>query len=128
MCVFCMTLRVIVINSYVLVWLSKSADEHNGYGWISSATTTALNHLRYCRNVTPDICTMAEAELRKARRSRPRSPVRRPMPSPLSIPTEAEFLYGFMSLNSPLTPSHFYGHPSQSTPSFTKFNYNQDWA
>lgn len=102
----------------MLVWLLKlSVDNPNGYGWISSATTTAVNHLRRCREVTEDVRAAAEREHRKTSRSQ--SPAHRtPIPSPLSLPNDSDHPHGYISLDSPIMSSPNYrGHSTSSLPS-----------
>jgi hypothetical protein len=42
------------------VWTLKAESNTQGYGWIASATSTALNHLRVCTLVSEDVRSTAE--------------------------------------------------------------------
>ena|ERR1700722_296996 len=54
----CMSNNLLYICLFIqntLVWALKLEVDTSGYGWISSATTTALNHLRLCKLVGEDV-------------------------------------------------------------------------
>lgn len=54
------------------MWASKAETDSSGYGWISSAASTALNHLRTCRLVSEDVRSTADES--RAHKYPPNSP------------------------------------------------------
>ncbi|KAF7974572.1 hypothetical protein HWV62_11944 [Athelia sp. TMB] len=103
---------------------SESQVKESRRGWISSAKSTTINHLRHCRNVTE--VTRARANDEHRRNSRSASPARRaPVPTPLDTGMHSEYPHGVITLDSPTTPSYGFGYstpsvpPSPTTGSFT---------
>jgi hypothetical protein len=58
----------------VSVWTLKSATHPSGRGWISSAVTTVLNHLRDCTHVSQDVRSNAVNDTQRSGRGAPDSP------------------------------------------------------
>jgi hypothetical protein len=46
------------------VWALKAEGNVQGHGWISSATSTTLNHLQICALVSVDVQSMADEDHR----------------------------------------------------------------
>jgi hypothetical protein len=86
------------------VWTLKLVASSNGRGYISSASSTAINHLRFCTLVSPDVRSTAEEYHTHKHPSAPDSPTSQRRWRNTVLHIETSEMSPPISLNSPDPP------------------------
>jgi hypothetical protein len=99
-----------IVKGNIIVWDLKAESNQLGHGWISSATSTAINHLRVCSLVSEAVWSTADKE--RSHKYRSNSPTSRRWWRDLHIDATPDMLLPrmpFISLNSPDSPAPIAG-------------------